>query len=510
MGVLINRITIQSVRGGGRRAFSTSQSYFQINKVASSAKEALDRSGLKSGQTVLCGGFGLSGNPFTLINEILARKDTVSGLTVASNNAGVDGRGLGLLLESRQIKKMICSYIGENKTLEKQYLTGELEIELNPQGTLAERMRAAGAGVPAFYTPAGVGTAVETGELPLRYNSDGTVAQYTAKKETRTFKGKKYVMEEALEGDVAIVKCHRADSLGNVSFRGTANNFNGTMARAAKYTIVEADEIVANGEIAAEEVHVPGVYVNSVIKSTVPKEIERLTLAKTQEEIQELVNGSGARARIIKRAAQEFKNGMYANLGIGMPTLAPSFVDKNLSVQLQSENGVLGVGPYPQKGEEDADYINAGKETITLGVGASVFGSEESFAMIRAGNINMSMLGAMQVSQYGDLANWMLPGRVKGMGGAMDLVANTDKTKIVATLEHCDRKGNPKIIETCTFPLTGAKCVSRIITDLAVFDVDHDKGLTLIETAKGVTVDEIRSKTGASFEVSPDLKEMDV
>lgn len=423
---------------------------------------------MKSNSTLLCGGFGLSGVPDTLINH-LRQTPSITGITAVSNNAGVVGGGLGLLLESKQIKKMIASYVGENKVLEQMYLSGELELELTPQGTLAERCRAGGAGIPAFFTPAAFGTVVQTGELALKHNPDGTVAQYGAPRDVKVFDGKSYVMEEAIKGDYAFIKAYKADKLGNLEFRLAAQNFNGAMARNAKVTIVEAEHIVEVGEIAPNSIHVPGIYVDRVVQSTAEKKIEKVVNAKDPEEaLNSLGSGDAAskRERIVRRAAKEFKNGMYANLGIGMPMLAPSFVDPSVEVQLQSENGLLGLGPYPKKGMEDPDLINAGKETVTLNPGASCFGSEESFGMIRAGKINLTILGAMQVSARGDLANWMLPGKVKGFGGAMDLVSNPQATKVVVTMEHTDKKGRPKIMKQCEFPLTGKTCVSRIITDL--------------------------------------------
>ncbi|EGS22234.1 coenzyme A transferase-like protein [Thermochaetoides thermophila DSM 1495] len=496
------------------RAFSVTARRPEINKIYPSAAEALKD--MKPNTTLLCGGFGLCGVPDTLIDELL-NKPEITGLTAVSNNAGTDNSGLGKLLKTKQIKKMIASYIGENKTFEQMYLKGEIELELTPQGTLAERCAAGGKGIPAFYTPAAFGTVVQTGELPLRNNPDGTPAEFSYPKDVKVFNGKPYLLEHAIEGDYAFVKAYKADRLGNCQFRLAAHNFNGAMGRNAKMTIVEAEHIVEPGEIPPEAVHLPGIYVQRVIKSTAPKNIEKYTWTLDPEEAAQdpkaaAALGSGEtkakRERIVRRAAKEFQNGMYANLGIGMPMLAPAFVAEGIEVMLQSENGILGLGPYPRKGEEDPDLINAGKETVTLKPGASVFGSEESFGMIRSGRINLTILGAMQVSANGDLANWMLPGKVKGFGGAMDLVSNPSKTKVVVTMEHTDKKGNPKIVKQCAFPLTGRQCVSRIITELGVFDVDFAQGLTLIEIADGVTVDEIRAKTEAPFKVADDLKPM--
>jgi 3-oxoacid CoA-transferase subunit B len=202
---------------------------------------------------------------------------------------------------------------------------------------------------------------------------------------------------------------------------------------------------------------------------------------------------------IAKRIAQEVKDGMYVNLGIGIPTLVANYLPQGIEVELQSENGLLGMGPFPFDGEEDADLINAGKQTITMLPGSAVFDSAMSFGMIRAQKIDLTILGAMEVSEHGDIANWKVPGKmVKGMGGAMDLVASAKN--IIVAMQHCDKAGNSKLLPHCTLPLTGVGCVKKVVSDLGVFDI-HDGAFHLVELAPDVTLDEVRAKTAGKLVV---------
>jgi len=345
------------------------------------------------------------------------------------------------------------------------------------------------------------------GGIPIKYCSSGSneVIITSSPRESRVFNGKDFLLEEALPADVSIVKAWKADTRGNLVFRGTARNANPDAAMSGRMCIAEAEHIVPAGDLSPDEIHLPGVYVDRVIHAVDnEKRIERLKILSGQNPH----TANAGRSRMIQRAAQEFKDGMYVNLGIGIPTMASNFIPPDVHIELQAENGLMGLGPYPSDIDEaDADFINAGKETVTAIKGASAFSSSDSFSMIRGGHVHLTILGALQVSANGDLANWIIPGKLcKGMGGAMDLIS-APGTKVVVTLDHVAKDGTPKIISECLLPLTGRRVVDRIITDLCVFDCDKngDGGLTLIEIAAGLTVEDIKNQTGCDFKVAKEL-----
>ncbi len=309
---------------------------------------------------------------------------------------------------------MICSYVGENDLFEQLYMAGEIAIEFDPQGTLAERMRAGGAGIPAFYTRTGVGTVVADG------------------KEQRVFAGEAYLMETALNADIAIVKVWKGDRYGNLIFRKSARNFNPLAAMCARVCVAEVEELIAPGSHDPDAFHPPGI-----------------------------------------------------------------------GITLHGENGMMGLGPFPLAGSEYAAIINAGKQAITELRRTTYVDSATSFAMVRGGHLDLSILGGMEVAENGDLANWMVPGKlVKGMGGAMDLVAGV--RRIIVLMEHCTRAGAPKFRKRCTLQLTGLNVVDMVITNLGVFARADRKGapFRLIECAAGVTPEAIREQTEADYVVA--------
>ena len=336
-----------------------------ISKVVQNSNDAIKD--IENGAVLMLGGFGLCGIPENSIHSLV--KKGINNLTCISNNAGIDDFGIGLMLQNRQVKKMISSYVGENKEFERQLLSGELEVELIPQGTLAERIRAGGAGIPAFFTPAGVGTEVAEGKV------------------IEEFDGKKYVKEKWLKADFSIIKAWKGDKSGNLIFKGTARNFSPMMAAAGIICIAEVEELVEPGELNPNEIHVPGIYVQRIFKGVnYQKRIEQSTTAPPAPDgasaAEELYSfGIGlTKFGIAKRISQEIKNNSYVNLGIGIPTLVANYIPKEINVMLQSENGLLGIGPFPTEENIDADLINAGKQTVTMQKGSSLFDSAESFA----------------------------------------------------------------------------------------------------------------------------------
>jgi 3-oxoacid CoA-transferase len=373
---------------------------------------------------------------------------------------------------------------------------GRIELELVPQGTLIERLRAGGAGLAAFYTPTGAGTEVTRG------------------REEREFDGRRYVLETALGGDFALVRGARADRRGNLVYRRGSRNFNPAMATAARVTIAEVDEVVEPGAIDPETVVTPGISVDRVVQCEHPldtaavRALSRRWGRKWDLEARQRAEGPQGIPPdlMVRRVARLLQPGEYVNLGLGLPTLLSSALDPAQDVTLHSENGMLGFGPLAGEDDQDVHCYNASGQLVRQHAGASYFDSTSAFAMARSGRVTTVVLGGFQVSRHGDLANWNVPATgLGGIGGAMDLAAGA--ARIVVVMFHQTRDGASKLVERCTYPLTAVRCVRTVVTDLALIDVAPE-GFVLREVAPGVSIDDVRRATAAPLEIAHDVCEM--
>lgn len=442
----------------------------EVPQITAAAAAAM----VKNGDILLGGGFGMTGNPIHLLHA-LAETDT-KDLTFIGNNVGEVNLGGGRLLNNGQLKKMVGSFFTSNPDAVKAAQSSQVEYELMPQGTLAEAIRAGGAGIGGFYTPTSAGTLI------------------AEDKETKVIDGKTYVFEKGIRANVAFIRAWKADTAGNLTYRLTEQNFNAAMAMAADLVIVEAEQIVPVGELDPNIIHTQACFVDYLVQAHTTLE-DLGSSASMKSSIKKV---DDARMNMAKRALQELKKGDVVNLGIGIPTLVADFIQEEDEIILHTENGMLGVGPAPTDGGGALDYpVNAGKVPVTALKGSSYFDSAQSFAMIRGGHVDVAIMGGLQVDEKANLANWAVPGKpLLGVGGAMDLASGAKR--LIITLAHTDRKGRSKIVPTCTLPFTAMQAVDIVITNLAVFE--YIKGqLTLVELMPSATLAEVRARTEAHF-----------
>lgn len=460
-------------------------------KVYGSPREAI--ADLGDGASICVGGFGPPHNRPASLLKALAEKGS-RNLTLIAN-----GFSHQALAENEQVVKFIGAFgssaYQRGSPADRLIAAGKMEFEATPQGIMTERLRAGAACIPAFYSPVGVDTLVAEG------------------KERRWFDGREYILETALKPDFAFVKAAKADEMGNLAYVGGTRNFHPTMAAAARITIAEVDEIVPVGAIAPQDVIVPSIYVDRIVlTAATPEELAALrrpsaTRGPTLGHGQEQTPGPRLSHELMAmRVARLLQRGQVVNLGLGIPTLVSNYVDSSMGVLFHSENGLLGYGPFPAEGQANTNIYNAGGQPVTLFPGASFFNSLDAFTMARGGYVDVVILGAFQVSQQGDVANWWAPYMVRGgIGGAMDLIAGG--RSLIIMMDHTTREGEPRVLKECTYPLTGTRCVTTLMTDLALIDVTAD-GLLLRETAPGVTPQEVRRLTDAELAIAPDCYPM--
>ena len=402
---------------------------------------------VRSGDALIVGGFGMTGNP-TNIMHALAETE-VEDLTYIGNNVGEPGLAGGRCLRRGMFIKVIGSFFTSNPEAVAAAQSGDVEFELLPQGTLAEAIRAGGAGLGGFFTPTAAGT-------PLAEGS-----------ETRVIDGTEMVFVPALRADAA-----------------------------AGLVIAEVEEIVPAGALDPDFIHTPGCFVDYLVQADLNPE----HLGTSASVAASLKKVDEARMSMARLALAELKRGDIVNLGVGIPTLVADLIKPEDGIVLHSENGMLGVGPEPETGGAMEYPINAGKVPVTALPGSSYFDSAASFAMIRGGHVDAAIMGGLQVDEQGNLANWAVPGKpLLGVGGAMDLASGAGR--LIVTMTHCDRNGNSKVVQRCSLPLTARNAVDVLITDLAVFNFD-DSGMRLVKLLPGVTEDEVRQKTTAKYKTS--------
>ena len=428
---------------------------------------------VNNGDTILVGGFGMTGHPVHLVHAL--SETQTRDLTFVGNNVGEAGLGGGRLLRNGQLKKAIGSFFTSNPEAVAAAQSGALEVQLIPQGSLAEALRAGGAGIAAFFTPTSAGTVI------------------AANLETRDFNGIPHVLVPGIRGHVALVRAWKADTAGNLQYRMTEQNFNRAMATAADLVIAEVEEIVEVGELEPNSIHTPGMFVDFLVQAHVTLEF----LGSSASVKTSIKKVDDARMHMAKRALLELKMGDVVNLGIGIPTLVADLITPEHGIILHTENGMLGVGPAPEEGGALEFPVNAGKIPVTALPGASYFDSADSFAMIRGRHVDVAIMGGLEVDEDANLANWAVPGKpLLGVGGAMDLASGAKK--LIITMTHANPDGSSKIVPECVLPLTSRVSVDMVITDLAVFEF-LDSKLTLTELMPGATLEEVRAKTGARF-----------
>jgi 3-oxoacid CoA-transferase len=428
---------------------------------------------VNDGDMLMAGGFGMTGNPVHLLHALAATN--TNNLTYVGNNVGEPGLGGGQLLRNGQLKKAIGSFFTSNPEAVEAAQSGAITVQLLPQGSLAEAIRAGGAGLGGFYTPSAYGTVVAE-------DSD-----------TKIINGKPHVFVPALHANVAFIRAWTADTAGNLIYRMTEQNFNKAMATAADLVIAEVENIVPVGQLDPNNIHTPGNYVDYLVHAHTT--LEDLGSSASVEASGKKVDD--VRMNMARRALAELKRGDVVNLGIGVPTLVADLITPEHGIILHTENGMVGVGPAPDKGGAMDYPVNAGKQPVTALPGSSYFDSADSFAMIRGGHVDVAIMGGLQVDEAANLANWAVPGKpLLGVGGAMDLASGAKR--LIVTMTHTARNDESKIVPTCTLPLTAVGAVDLIITELAVFTY-QDGQLTLIELMPNATLDEVRAKTAASF-----------